>query len=506
MGVLPMGPSPTQTRTADTELRRGDERLRALMATLEALIDSVDADICLRDREGGLVLWNAAFGRACREVLGVEPKVGLRTVDYLAKDQRDAFDDIRQSFQRVLAGESVQREYAYRWPNGETHRYETTWVFVREGDQVTGVAETTRDVTDRATAEEERREAELKYRSVVEHANEAILVTQDEKVKYFNPRAAEWTGYSQEDFLSRSFTKFVHPADRELVRREHQERQSGKKPSARYQIRTLTKSGDVRHAIVNSVTVAWEGRPASLTLLADVTELAVAEERIRSAEAKYRTVADFTYDWEYWEAPDGRLEYVSPSCERMTGYPARDFLDRPQLLDDIVHPEDKPTWAAHRCRASSELAPGPCQFRVRTRSDETRWIEHLCRRVTDNEGRYLGIRASNRDITGLRAAEQEARSSREALARVDRVASMGALTGSIAHELNQPLTGILSNAQAAEILLQGGRCDSPGMAEILADVVSDAKRAGEMIRNLRAVFRQQPVELVGGARRSAAAT
>jgi len=115
--------------------------------------------------------------------------------------------------------------------------------------------------------------------------------------------------------------------------------------------------------------------------------------------------------------------------------------------------------------------------------------------VTDDEGHYLGIRASNRDITGLRAAEQEARSSREALARVDRVASMGALTGSIAHELNQPLTGILSNAQAAEILLQGGRCDSPGMAEILADVVSDAKRAGEMIRNLRAVFRQQPVEL-----------
>ena len=73
---------------------------------------------------------------------------------------------------------------------------------------------------------------------------------------------------------------------------------------------------------------------------------------------------------------------------------------------------------------------------------------------------------------------------------------MGQLTGSISHELNQPLTGILSNAQAAELMIESGQWDSAEMAEIMAEIVADAKRARDVIHNLRQLYREQQVELL----------
>ena len=91
----------------------------------------------------------------------------------------------------------------------------------------------------------------------------------------------------------------------------------------------------------------------------------------------------------------------------------------------------------------------------------------------------------------LSLAEKEVREKREALARVGRATSMGQLTGSIAHELNQPLTGILSNAQAAELLLKRGAWTPDELGEILTAIVADTKRAGDVIRNLRDLYREQ---------------
>ena len=65
------------------------------------------------------------------------------------------------------------------------------------------------------------------------------------------------------------------------------------------------------------------------------------------AEQRYRTLADFTHDWEYWQRPDGTFEYVSPSCLPITGYEAEEFYQRPALLDEIVVDEDQPRWEAH---------------------------------------------------------------------------------------------------------------------------------------------------------------
>ena len=139
-----------------------------------------------------------------------------------------------------------------------------------------------------------------------------------------------------------------------------------------------------------------------------------ASAALREAELRYRTVADFAYDWEYWQAPDGSLRYVSPSCQRITGYPAAEFLSNPHLLDEIVLPEDSDIWAEHRSNVTRKQGC-EIQFRILRRDGEIRWIEHLCQPVTDEHGQFLGLRASNRDATARMQAEEELQRYREHL-------------------------------------------------------------------------------------------
>lgn len=120
---------------------------------------------------------------------------------------------------------------------------------------------------------------------------------------------------------------------------------------------------------------------------------------LKDSEKRYRTVADFAYDWEYWIDPEGRIEYMSPSCERVTGYTAREFIEDPALLSKILHEDSKDIFRQHL--DTSDRLQGICQldFRVIRRDGQTVWIGHRCQEVRDPDGRHLGRRCSNRDMS-----------------------------------------------------------------------------------------------------------
>jgi len=134
-------------------------------------------------------------------------------------------------------------------------------------------------------------------------------------------------------------------------------------------------------------------------------ELARAHRELVESETRYRTVAEFTSDWECWLAPDNTFKFVSPSCEEMSGYTAEEFYSDPQLILRIIHPEDLPLYQNHLHVRTPEGKPRPIDFRIITRSGETRWISHVCRPVTDTDGTPLGSRGSNRDITARKEME-----------------------------------------------------------------------------------------------------
>jgi PAS domain S-box-containing protein len=134
--------------------------------------------------------------------------------------------------------------------------------------------------------------------------------------------------------------------------------------------------------------------------------VAVRTRALKASEERYRTVADFTYDWEYWTGPDNGIKYISPSCERITGYSVAQFNADPELLDRIVHPEDRAALKSHHREPTSSGQPHLLDIRIIRSDGQERWISHVCRMVFDERGNALGRRASNRDITERKRAEE----------------------------------------------------------------------------------------------------
>lgn len=141
----------------------------------------------------------------------------------------------------------------------------------------------------------------------------------------------------------------------------------------------------------------------------DITERKQMEGALKESELRYRTVADFTSDWEYWIMPDDTLRYMSPSCEQISGYTADEFYADPQLMTRIIHPEDLPLYLGHTHPLSAQGVAEPIDYRIHTKSGECRWISHVCRPVYDPVGQPLGRRASNRDITERKQMEDQVR-------------------------------------------------------------------------------------------------
>ena len=142
-----------------------------------------------------------------------------------------------------------------------------------------------------------------------------------------------------------------------------------------------------------------------LSMAAMVLEQSRALRSLEAAEEKFRAVVELSHHWEYWIDPDGNNVYVSPACERITGYAPEDFKRDPDLLYTMVHPEDRERLLSHH---KDETQPGDARkldFRIVTRSGDERWVSHHCQAVYDQNGHWLGTRASNRDATDHRRAE-----------------------------------------------------------------------------------------------------
>ncbi len=155
--------------------------------------------------------------------------------------------------------------------------------------------------------------------------------------------------------------------------------------------------------------VVDDGKIEQLIISAsDITERLLNEKALRKNEEKFRTVANFTADWEYWIDPEWHFLHVSPSCEQITGYTPTDFYENSRLLEKIIEPENLKDFLDHHQKKPADLKE-QCifEFQITTRSGEKKWIEHTCQPVFDSNDNWLGRRASNRDITSRKQAEED---------------------------------------------------------------------------------------------------
>lgn len=186
--------------------------------------------------------------------------------------------------------------------------------------------------------------------------------------------------------------------------------------------------------------------------------------------------------------PDRRIIYANPFLERLSGYSALELRGMP--ISVLVEPLER---AEAQSRLEQAARTGPrsqsCWTIVRADGEE-RQVAWSSVRLTDPNGGYAGVLAIGADITeGMRAQLALQRTQRD-LERLMRANILGELVSSLAHELNQPLTAILANAQAARRVLSAGNFDRAELREILDDIIRDDKRAGGVIHGLKRLLRK----------------
>lgn len=143
------------------------------------------------------------------------------------------------------------------------------------------------------------------------------------------------------------------------------------------------------------------------SLKREIKKRLLIEQELRASEEKFRLVADYTYDWEYWITPQGNFNYISPACKRITGYSVEEFEANPELLLRITSPDDKPFLAAHLEEELGSRKICHLDFRVTSKTGEEIWISHFCQPIYNAHKEFIGRRASNRDITNRMKISQE---------------------------------------------------------------------------------------------------
>jgi PAS domain S-box-containing protein len=231
-------------------------------------------------------------------------------------------------------------------------------------------------------------------------------------------------------YIPQSYSEFK-------IRRD--KRQRGEPAQDNYEISIVRKDGKIRHLRVFRSEVSWGGKRQYQALYQDVTELKQSEDALREAVFRYRTVANFTHDWEYWENPDGSFQFISPSCERISGYKIEEFTSNPALLSEIVVSEDMEIWQKHLQQLAQKPDKYELQFRIKRKDGKIVWIEHACQPIVDERSKYLGHRVSNRDVTERKQAEAKMLEM-ETLKRTNQAKTE--LLANVSHELRTPLASI----------------------------------------------------------------
>lgn len=211
------------------------------------------------------------------------------------------------------------------------------------------------------------------------------------------------------------------------------------------------------------------------------------EQSLKESEKLFRTVADYTSEWEFWLGPDESFRYISPSCEILTGYPPEEFYRDPRLLRKIIHPDDMEIFNNHRHQLTDKGYPKPVDFRIITRDGEERWIGHSCRQVFADDGTPAGWRASNREISDRKRLEAQLYEFNAGLEQVVRSRTTELETSnkelesfcySISHELRAPIARLEGFSTVI------AECAASGPPEELSGL---AKRIGIASRRMRAV-------------------
>ncbi len=435
-----------------SERKANEAKLRLQSMVLDQLQDHVT----ITDLDGVMTYVNQAEVRS----LGPsrESIVGQHVSAYGDRPDADARQD------EIVAATRMQGTWHGRVgnfrPDGSWLDIDLRTTLVRDehGEPVAMVGVGT-DITARVKAERALAKSEARYRLAFQNSLDAVNINRLSDGLYIevNQGFLDIMGYQAHDVLGRTSLEldiWADPTDRQHL--VEALRQNGR--CQNLEARFRRKNGEVIWGLMSAAAMDLDGVQCILSTTREMTEVRAAREvlnlhqqqleqlvdqrtaELHEAQTKYRTVADFAYDWETWVDDAGNWLYCSPACERVTGYCAEEFLARPALYVDIAHDEDRAGLLAHLeddgCSGVQDI-----EFRIHHKSGEVRWIEHICQVVRDTAGKSLGRRVSNRDISERKRSEEALRQARDQADAANRAKST--FLANMSHEIRTPMNAII---------------------------------------------------------------
>ena len=351
------------------------------------------------------------------------------------------------------------------------------------------------DITLRKRAEEAARESAKRFRALIEHAFDVVLLLdRDYGVLYASPSVERVLGYAPRELVGRNGLDLVH---------SDQIEDAGKQFAAALvsQGAVLTSERLIQHKygrwlwIENTMTnlLSEPSVRAFVVNLRDITGRKQSEEALRESEQRFRDYTDTASDW-FWESgPDHRFTGGSPNSpfhEVAIG------ATRWELAADVDEEPEK--WRVHRATLNAHEPFRAFMFKARRPDGSTTDVSVSGKPIFDPNGRFLGYRGIATDVSDtVRAnkAERALQDVRMELARVSRITSLGALTASIAHEINQLLIAVIINAGAGLRWLDTEPPNLEEVRQMLGRIRKDGTRAGDVIGRIRALARKTSVKV-----------
>lgn len=259
----------------------------------------------------------------------------------------------------------------------------------------------------RLTAQQKTKLSEEKFRNLFQNSNDIIVVSNLTGVILdINNKALTTYGLKYEEIVGKTTYEMMpekyHNTIKERVK------SSFEKDLPPIEIELTPNKNQCINVEIKSTLLEIDNKKVLLSTMRDITSRKIQRKKLLESRLHYKIVADYTSDWEQWVGTNGEFKYISPSCERISGYEPDEFIRNPKLFEEIILKEDLNKWNIHQLNAFEHKKRNEViEFRIRHKEGKVVWIEHSCQPVFDNNKNYIGARGSNRDITMRKKAENK---------------------------------------------------------------------------------------------------